>query len=135
MAGHLFRHSASTIGTTTLPNIYVWGKLQNNRYLLASRRCRCHSGYGPPFTDLDQTLPNFPFKHPLYHIWLHNSICKLFVDVLLNHHTTFLDKGKNKKIKKKHWPFRSNSTAFIIASCTVYARIRYEQTTAFELLK
>ena len=27
MAGHLFRHSTSTIGTTALPNIYVWGKL------------------------------------------------------------------------------------------------------------
>ena len=27
MAGHLFRHSTSTIGTTTPPNIYVWGKL------------------------------------------------------------------------------------------------------------
>ena len=26
MLGHLFRHSTSTIGTTTLPNIYVWGK-------------------------------------------------------------------------------------------------------------
>ena len=26
-AGHLFRHSTSTIGTTTPTNIYVWGKL------------------------------------------------------------------------------------------------------------
>ena len=25
MAGHLFRHSTSTIGTTTLPNIYMCG--------------------------------------------------------------------------------------------------------------
>ena len=59
-----------------------------------------------------------------------NSICKLFVDVLFNHNTTFLNKGK-----RKNQPFRSNSTAFIIASRTVYARIRCEQTTAFELLK
>ena len=27
MAGHLSRHSTSTTGTTTPPNIYVWGKL------------------------------------------------------------------------------------------------------------
>ena len=26
------------------------------------------SGYGPPFADL-RPLPDFPFKHPLYHIW------------------------------------------------------------------
>ena len=58
-----------------------------------------------------------------------NSICKLFVDVLFNHNTTFLNKGKEKQ------PFRSNPAAFIIASRTVYARIRCEQTTAFELLK
>ena len=54
-----------------------------------------------------------------------NSTCKLFVDVLFNHNTTFLHKGKEKQ------PFRSNSAAFIITSRTVYAR----QTTAFELLK
>ena len=36
--------------------------------------CRCHSGFGPP-ADLDppsqiwDPLPNFPFKHPLCHIW------------------------------------------------------------------
>ena len=58
-----------------------------------------------------------------------NSICKLFVDVLFNHNTTFLNKGKEKQ------PFRFNSAAFIIGSRTVYARIRCEQTTAFELLK
>ena len=58
-----------------------------------------------------------------------NSICKLSVDVLFNHNTTFLNKGTEKQ------PFRSNSAAFIIASRTVYARIRCEQTTAFELLK
>ena len=39
------------------------------------------------------------------------------------------------KQQTKKQPFRSNSTAFIIASLTVYARIRCEQTTAFELLK
>ena len=65
-----------------------------------------------------------------------NSICKLFVDVLFNHNTTFLNKGKKKKTKqtkKNKQPFHSNSTAFIIVSHTVYARIRCEQTTAFEL--
>ena len=58
-----------------------------------------------------------------------NSICKLSVDVLFNHNTTFLNKGREKQ------PFRSNSATFIIASRTVYARIRCEQITAFELLK
>ena len=58
-----------------------------------------------------------------------NSICKLSVDVPFNHNATFLNKGKEKQ------PFRSNSAAFIIASRTVYARIRCEQTIAFELLK
>ena len=57
-----------------------------------------------------------------------NSICKLFVDVLFNYNTTFLTKGKEKQ------PFRSNPAAFIIGSRT-YARIRCEQTTAFEQLK
>ena len=64
-----------------------------------------------------------------------NSICKLFVVFLFNHNTTFLNKGKKKRNKKKKQPFHSNSTAFIIASHTVYARIRCEQTTTFELLK
>ena len=58
-----------------------------------------------------------------------NSICKLFVDVLFNHNTTFLNKGKEKQ------PFRSNSAAFIMASRTAYTKIRCEQTTAFELVK
>ena len=31
-------------------------------------RSKSVSGYGPPFADLDP-LPNFPFKHRLYHIW------------------------------------------------------------------
>ena len=63
-----------------------------------------------------------------------NSICKLFVDVLFNHNTTFLNKGKKKTNKQKNkQPFHSNSTAFIIVSHTVDARIRCEQTTAFEL--
>ena len=58
-----------------------------------------------------------------------NFICKLFVDAPFNHNATFLDKGEEKQ------PFRSNSAASNIASRTVYARIRCEQTTAFELLK
>ena len=103
--------------------------------------CRCHSGfgpprsksaseYGPPFADLNP-LPNFPFKHLLYHTWSLILFASFFVDVLFNHKTTLLNKGK----KKKNQPFRSNSTAFITASRTVYARIRCEQTTEFELLK
>ena len=40
-----------------------------------------------------------------------------------------INKGKEKQ------PFRSNSAAFIIASRTVYARIKCQQTTKFKLLK
>ena len=69
--------------------------------------CRCHSGfgpppsksasgYGPPFADLNP-LPNFPFKHPLYHTWSLILFASFFVDVLFNHNTTFLNKGKKKK--------------------------------------
>ena len=58
-----------------------------------------------------------------------NSICKLFVDVFFNHNSKFINKGKEKQ------PFRSNSAAFIMASRTVCARIKCEQTTTFELLK
>ena len=68
--------------------------------------CRCHSGfgpprsksaseYGPPFADLNP-LPNFPFKHPLYHTWSLILFASFFVDVLFNHNTTFLNKGKKK---------------------------------------
>ena len=71
---------------------------------------------------------------PPHQTFLLSNLCiiyyKLSVDVLFNHNTTFLNKGK-----RKNQPFRSNSTAFIIASRTVYVRIRCEQTTAFELLK
>ena len=40
-----------------------------------------------------------------------------------------INKGKEKQ------PFRSNYAAFIIASRTVYARIKCQQTTKFKLLK
>ena len=53
----------------------------------------------------------------------------MFFSITTQH---FLNKGKKKKQQQSS---RSNSTAFIIASRTVYARIRCEQTTAFELLK
>ena len=91
-------------------------------------RSKSASEYGPPFADLNP-LPNFPFKLPLYHTWSLILFASFFVDVLFNHNTTFLNKGKKKQ------PFRSNSTAFIIASRTVYLRVRCEQTTAFELSK
>ena len=96
-------------------------------------------GFGPPpvhirwriwtpFAGLDSPT-KLSFWASFISYLVTNSICKLFVDVLFNHNTTFLNKGKEKQ------PFRSNSAAFIIASRTVYARIRCEQTTAFELLK
>ena len=74
---------------------------------------------------------------PLFHTFLlasfvsylvTNSICKLFVDVLFNHNITFLSNDKNKQ------PFCSSSATFIIASRTVYSRIKCE-TAAFEPLK
>ena len=58
-----------------------------------------------------------------------NSIWKLFVDVLFSDNTTFLNKDKEKQ------PFCSISAAFLIASRTLYVGIKYEQSTAFELLK
>ena len=53
----------------------------------------------------------------------------MFFSITTQH---FLNKGKK---RKQQQPFRSNSTAFIIVSRTVYARIRCEQITAFKLLK
>ena len=60
------------------------------------------TGFNPMKTgitaDLDSPLqiwtplPNFTFKHRL----VTNSIAKFFVDVLFNHNTTFLNKGKKK---------------------------------------
>ena len=85
-------------------------------------------GFGSPFADLDSPT-KLSFWAPFVSYLVTNSICKLFVDVLFNHNTKFLNKGKEKQ------PFRSNSAAFIIASRSVYARIWCEQTTAFELLK
>ena len=123
----------------------------HSRFLSSGQpfRCRFHSGFGP-LTDLDPPPPPSPRPNPLtdmtpsladldpYQTFLlasfvlylvSNSICKLFVDVLFNHNTTFLGKDKDKP------PFRSNSAPYIIASRTVYASIKGVQTTAFELLK
>ena len=82
-------------------------------------------GYGPPPPPPYQTFLLASFVSYL----VPNSICKLFVNVLFNHNTAFLSNDKDKQL------FRSNSTAFIIASRTVYARMKCEQTTEFELLK
>ena len=88
-------------------------------------RSKSVSGYGPLFADLDPSYPTFVLSIVCILI----LFFKRFVDVLFHHNTTFLNKGKEKQL------FRSNSAAFIIASRTVYARIRCEQTTAFELFK
>ena len=58
-----------------------------------------------------------------------NCIWKLFVDILFSDNTTLLNKDKEKQ------PFCSISAAFLIASRTLYVEIKYEQSTAFELLK
>ena len=80
---------------------------------------------GPnPLADMDPPsqiwtpLPNFPFK----------LFCRCSFQ---SQHNISSIKVK----KQQQQPFRSNSTAFILASRTVYASIRCEQTTAFELLK
>ena len=67
-------------------------------------------GYGHPSQIWIPPPPNFPWKKSFVSYLVTNSICKLFVD-----------KDKEKQ------PFRSNSAAFIIASRTVYARIKCEQ--------
>ena len=71
MAGHLFRHSTSTIGTTTLPNIYMCGanckiidickRLEDASVIadldppriLTPTPSKSANGYGPPFADLE----------------------------------------------------------------------------------
>ena len=103
-----------------LPGIY---------YLVHLRPCPVSQRIWTPLPRFGTPLPNFPFKHRLYHIWwriLFSSFLSMFFSI-----TT-----QRSSIKaKKHQPFRSNSVAFIITSRTVYARIRCEQTTAFEPLK
>ena len=44
-----------------------------------------------------------------------NSICKLFVDVLFNHNTTFLNKGK-----KKNQTNKKKQTAISFQFCRIY---------------
>ena len=89
-------------------------------------------GLPRPYSLADMDLPSqiwTPSWASFVSYLVTNSICKLSVDVLFNRNTTFLHKGTEKQ------PFRSNYAAFIIASRTVYARIRCEQITAFVLLK
>ena len=101
-------------------------------------RSKSASGYGPPgpnpLADMDPLrrfeppLPKVPFKYRLYHTWsliLFGSFLPIFFSIK----TTFLSKGKEKQ------SFRSNSAVCIIASRPVYAIMKCEQTTAFELLK
>ena len=112
------------------------------RSLPVSQRIWTANGFRPPppsprpnpLTDMTPSLadldPYQTFLLASFVLYLvSNSICKLFVDVLFNHNTTFLGKDKDKP------PFRSNSAPYIIASRTVYASIKGVQTTAFELLK
>ena len=53
-------------------------------------RSKSASGYGPP-SQIWTPLPNIPFKHPLYHIWLLILFASFFVVVLFDHNTTFLN--------------------------------------------
>ena len=48
-----------------------------------------------PFADLDFPT-KFSFWAPFVSYLVTNSICKLFFDVLFNHNTTFLNKGREK---------------------------------------
>ena len=93
-----------------------------------TRRSKSASGCGPPFADLDP-LSKLSFQASFVLYLVTNSIWKLFFDVLFSDNTTFLNTDKEKQ------PCRSISAAFIIASRTVYVGIKYEQTTAFQLLK
>ena len=81
-----------------------------------------------PLRRFEPPLPKVPFKYRLYHTWsliLFGSFLPIFFSIK----TTFLSKGKEKQ------SFRSNSAVCIIASRPVYAIMKCEQTTAFELLK
>ena len=86
----------------------IWTPVQ-----IRIRPVQIHRRIWTPFVDLDPTPPTptkLSLKKSFVSYLVTNSICKLFVD-----------KDKEKQ------PFRSNSAAFIIASRTVYARIKCEQ--------
>ena len=85
------------------------------------------SGFGPPY----QTFLKASFVSYL----VTDSICKLFYRCYFQSQDNISSIKVKQKNKQKKQPFRSNSTAFLIASRNVYARIRCEQTTAFELLR
>ena len=68
---------------------------------------RCHSGYGPPPVQIRQRIwtplrrfgpppTKLSFKASFVSYLVTNYICELFVDVLFNSNTTFLNKGKKK---------------------------------------
>ena len=74
---------------------------------LSSTNFRCHSGFGPP-ADLDPPsliwtpLPNFPFEHPLYHIWWLILLASFFCRCSFqSQHNISLIKVKKKNQKKK----------------------------------
>ena len=76
------------------------------------RPVQIHRRIWTPFVDLDPppTPTKLSLKKSFVSYLVTNSICKLFVH-----------KDKEKQL------FRSNSVTFIIASRTVYARIKCEQ--------
>ena len=129
-------------------DIYAVMKLRANSFSVHLLPCRCldlWTVFGPQsgrclsrfwlrlriwtlFAGLDLPI-KLSFQAAFVSYLVTNSICKLLIDVIFDHNTTFLNKDKEKQ------PFRSNSVPFIIASRTVYARTECELTTAFELLK
>ena len=66
---------------------------------------RCHRGFGPPgpnpLANMDPLRRFGPptklsFQTSFVSYLVTNFVCKFFVDVLFNHNTTFLNKGKKK---------------------------------------
>ena len=90
---------------------------------------------GPnPLADMDPPsqiwtpLPNVPFKHRLYHTWsliLFGSFLPMFFPITTQHSSVKVKKNSHFVLILPH----------LLASRTVYARIKCEQTAAFELLK
>ena len=70
-------------------------RLQQSRYRLPWSKSA--GGYGPPFADL-YPLPNFPFKHPLYHIWeqiLFASFLSMFFSMTTQHSSIKMKKNSH----------------------------------------
>ena len=120
-------------GFTLFPHL-IWASV----LLVSQQRISTPRGFGPgpksasrygpppPFADLDPPT-KLSFWHRLYHMWyliLFESFLSTFFSFTTQHSSAKI------KINSHFVPILPH-----LASRTVYARIKCEETTAFELLK